>query len=92
MVRNHCRNTALRRFCFPIPILAPLACVMEAGAATPCDLVAERVGGAWLRRAPTFWLPIQGLEAITRGLRFRAGGRAAARRSPPRWSAAGWRW
>ena len=36
-------NTALRRFCFPIPILALLACMTEAGAATPCDLVAERV-------------------------------------------------
>ena len=44
MVRSRGRNTALRRLCFPIPILAPLARVMEAGAATPCDLVEERVG------------------------------------------------
>ena len=45
MVRNRGRNTALRRFRFPIPILALLPCVMEAGAATPCDLVAERARG-----------------------------------------------
>ena len=51
MVRSRGRNTALRRLCFPIPILAPLACMMEAGAATPCDLVAERVGGLYVETA-----------------------------------------
>ena len=45
MVRYRGRTTALRRLCFPTPFLALPARVTEAGAATPCDLVAERVGG-----------------------------------------------
>ena len=45
MVGSRGRNTALHWFCFPIPFLALPARVMKAGAAPPCDLVAERVGG-----------------------------------------------
>ena len=36
------RDRAMRRLRFPVSILALLACVTEAGAATPCDLVMER--------------------------------------------------
>ena len=49
--RAEMRNRAMRRLCFPIPILALLACVVEAGAATPCDLVMERARDMYVETA-----------------------------------------